>query len=386
MAMSGTPSTAGTWRERWAYRENAGRTEAYANAMTVWQRRDDDLREMHDTVAFASGAPGDALPALSLRHDERIFLTVAGVWSVQAPGVDWLPPPALDAVPLGSPADRVSPGIGIGHGGTAVITNRRLIFVGPGRTDEWAYEKIVGLTHDPAAPMTLIRTRDRRMASGLLVRTEVVEGFRFHLQVAMADAAGDRGALVAHVAELIREHDHRRPRQPLAVEPIDAPLRARWSPVVVLAGTLVVLALLCGVGAIIANAGTTPVPAPALAGPASPVSPSARPDPPSPAAADRTIAPKAAPRLRTASPTPTTPAADPLCGAPPNPLAYTFCAGGSLITDPDAATCDYFDCTGGFRDGRGYLVQCADGRVALSGGRPQSCAWHGGERRIVHER
>jgi hypothetical protein len=383
--MSGTPSTAGTWRERWAYQENASRTAAYTNAMTVWQRRDDDLREMHDTVAFATGAPGDALPALSLRHDERIFLTLAGVWSVQAPGVDWLPPPALDAVPLGSPADRVSPGIRVGHGGTAVITNRRLIFVGPGRTDAWAYEKIVGLTHDPAVPMTLIQTRDRRLAAGLLVRSEVVESFRFHLQLAMADAAGDRGALVAHVAELIREHDHRRPRQPLAVEPIDAPLRARWSPVVVLAGALVVLALLCGVGAIIANAGTTAEPAPTLAAPASAASPSARRSPP-PAAVDRTVAPKAVPRLRTASPTPTTPAGGLLCGAPSNPLAYTFCAGGSLITDPDPATCDYFDCTGAFRDGRGYLVQCADGRVAMSGGRPQSCARHGGERRDVYER
>jgi hypothetical protein len=157
--------------------------------------------------------------------------------------------------------------------------------------------------------------------------------------------------------------------------------------VVVLAGTLVVLALLCGVGAIIANAGTNPVPTPALAASEPPFAAPPAPEPASPSAAPtRTIAPKAAPQQQTASPTPTTAAADLLCGAPPNPLAYSFCAGGSLIADPDEATCDYFDCVGGFWAGRGYLVRCADGMVAMSGGRPQSCARHGGDRGAVYER
>jgi hypothetical protein len=386
--MSGSPSTSGTWRERWAYQENARRGTAYATAIDRWQRRDDDLRDMHDAVSFLTGAPGDTLPGLSLRYDERIFYTLAGVWSVEAPGVDWLPPPALDAVPLGSPADRVPPGIRVGHGGTAVVTNRRLIFVSPLQTDEWPYERIAGLTHDAAAPMTLILTRGRPAVAGLLVLAEVVESFRFHLQLAIADAAGDRGALVAHVDELIREHDNRRPRQPPAVEPIDAPLRARWSPVVVLAGALVVLALLCGVGAIIASAGTNPGPVPALAaseGATAAATPPVERTSPSPART-RTVAPKAAPRQQTASPTPTTAAPDLLCGAPPNPLEYTFCAGGSLIADADEATCDYFDCVGGFWDGRGYLVQCADGQVAMTGGRAQSCARHGGIGRVVRER
>jgi hypothetical protein len=229
LAMSGSRSTSGTWRERWAYEENGRRGTAYAALLGAWERRDDGLRAMRDAAMLLDGSPDDGTLPMSLRHDERVFLTLPGVWSVEAPYVDWLPPPAVDSVPLDLPTGNAPPGVQVGHSGTALVTNRRLIYTGPGQSREWAYGKISGLSHDPAAPMTLIRVDGRAQTSGLLVPPAEVEGFRFYLQLGIADAAGERGALVAHIDELVREHDGRRPVQPLAVEPIDAPLRARWS-------------------------------------------------------------------------------------------------------------------------------------------------------------
>ena len=72
-----------------------------------------------------------------------------------------------------------------------------------------------------------------------------------------------------------------------------------------------------------------------------------------------------------------------LCGAPANPLGYNFC-GGSLIRSPDPAVCDYFDCIASFSDGVGYMEQCQDGTVSMSGGRQGSCSHHGGNRRPVY--
>jgi hypothetical protein len=254
--MNRSRSTSGTWRERWAYQENGRRGKSYAAVLGAWQRRDDRLRAMRDAAAMFDGSPDDGSLPVTLRHDERVLLTLAGVWPVDAPYVEWLPPPAVDSVPLAVPTGDAAPGIHVGHAGAVLITDRRLVFAGPGQSREWAYGKISGLSHDPAAPMTLIQVVDRPRASGLLVLPAVVETFRFHLQLGIADAAGERAALVAHIDELVREHDGRRPVQPLAVEPIDAPLRARWSPLAVVTVTVVVLVVLCGVGALVANAGT----------------------------------------------------------------------------------------------------------------------------------
>jgi hypothetical protein len=227
--MSGSRSTSGTWRERWAYQENGRRGAEYAALLDAWTRRDDGLRAMRDAAMMLGGSPDDGTLPVTLRHDERVLLTLDGVWSVEAPGVEWLPPPAVDTVPLDVPTGNAPPGIRVGYAGTALVTNRRMIYTGPSRSREWAYGKIAGLSHDPAAPMTLIQVADRPQVAGLLVPPAEVESFRFHLQLGIADAAGERGALVAHIDELVREHDGRRPVQPLAVEPIDAPLRARWS-------------------------------------------------------------------------------------------------------------------------------------------------------------
>jgi hypothetical protein len=72
-----------------------------------------------------------------------------------------------------------------------------------------------------------------------------------------------------------------------------------------------------------------------------------------------------------------------LCGAPQNPYGYNFC-GGSLIYDPKPDICSYFACIGNFWNGVGYMIQCNDGMVSMSGGRQGSCSHHDGNLRPVY--
>lgn len=63
-------------------------------------------------------------------------------------------------------------------------------------------------------------------------------------------------------------------------------------------------------------------------------------------------------------------------------MGYDFC-GGERVRRPDHRICDFFDCAQNFWAARGYLVQCRDGAVSLTGGRREACAGHRGVRRTV---
>jgi hypothetical protein len=74
-----------------------------------------------------------------------------------------------------------------------------------------------------------------------------------------------------------------------------------------------------------------------------------------------------------------------LCGAPSNPYSYNYCGRGARITNPKPDICLYFDCIPAFGDGVGYMIECQDGMVSMSGGRRGSCSHHGGNRRTVYD-
>lgn len=82
----------------------------------------------------------------------------------------------------------------------------------------------------------------------------------------------------------------------------------------------------------------------------------------------------------TASPTATEPGG---CGAPVNPYGYTYCGTGTCVYTPAAGVCTWFSCIGYFAHGTGYLVQCHDGMVSMSGGHRGACSYHGGENQPV---
>lgn len=72
------------------------------------------------------------------------------------------------------------------------------------------------------------------------------------------------------------------------------------------------------------------------------------------------------------------------CGAPSNPYGYNFCGNGQVIYSPPADFCSLFTCVGNFVEGRGYVVQCVDGKFSKSGGRPGACSGHGGVGRRLY--
>lgn len=85
-----------------------------------------------------------------------------------------------------------------------------------------------------------------------------------------------------------------------------------------------------------------------------------------------------------AAPVPSKAATTNLCGAPANPYGYNYCGAGSYITSPASGTCSYFSCIGNFSNGKGYMDECQDGTVSMSGGRRGACSDHGGELRPVN--
>ena len=68
-----------------------------------------------------------------------------------------------------------------------------------------------------------------------------------------------------------------------------------------------------------------------------------------------------------------------LCGAPVNPYGYSYCGSGSVVISPPADICTYFKCIPYFLKGKGFMEECRDGMVSMSGGRRGACSYHGGE-------
>lgn len=111
--------------------------------------------------------------------------------------------------------------------------------------------------------------------------------------------------------------------------------------------------------------------------------------PPAPRTTTTTTRPPAPPKTTKKTPQKTTTHAvvhtESTCGAPDNPLGYNYCGRGSLIRDPSPDTCLYFDCIGNWDNGKGYMEECSDGHVSMSGGRRGSCSDHGGDARPVYQ-
>jgi hypothetical protein len=383
-----TDSTGSTWRYRWAHRQNDRRQRAFRGADEAWRRRADELRRLR-TLAESfrgSAAAGAGLP-LELAPGEAVFWTLPAAQLVEVRHTAVLPAPELTVDP-DPPAlrPRRPEGVRVTDAGLAVLTNRRLVLLGGRGRRDWAYGRMTGLSHDPAAPVTLIQVLDRRRTSGLLLPTGAVGDFRFKLTLAFADAIEQRAAVVAQLDELIAEHAQLQPFRPAIVTPAQARLAGRVpggrrSIAVAAALALVVPAMLfesdppVRPGSDVASAAT---PAATVA-PVPPAVPAVRLDPTGAPGHRRRPAVPAPDPSRSAAPQP---AVERRCGAPANPFGYDFC-GGELIRRPARAVCDYFHCAPALWSGRGYLVQCRDGMVSLTGGQPGACAGHRGVRRTV---
>ncbi|KXK62196.1 hypothetical protein AWW66_09750 [Micromonospora rosaria] len=389
--MTKTDST-GTWRYRWAHRHNERLRQAYRADELAWRQRDGELRRLRAVAAGFGGDPGPdpGLP-LALAPDERVHWAVPAARLVEVRHAVVLPAPEL-TVTLGAPPRRTRrpDGVRVADTGLAVVTNRRLVLLGGRGRRDWAYGRMTGLAHDPAAPVTLIQVLDRRAASGLLLPPAAAAEFRFTLTLAFADAIEQRPAIVAQLDELIAEHAQARPFRPEIATPAQARLTARVpggrrTVAVAAAGALLVPAVLLDSDPPVSPGIEVAVAATPHAVPAAPAAGSRRPDrsaaadAPSPEVTATRVARSPKPRRATGA---TPSARDRFCGAPRNPFGYDYC-GGERVHHPDEAICAWFSCGQDFWLGEGYLVQCRDGSVSLSGGQPDACARHRGVRRTV---
>ncbi|MEV4479105.1 hypothetical protein [Micromonospora coxensis] len=374
--MAETDSTGSTWRYTWARKQNERRQHTYREAETAWQRRDDELRRLRGLAAGLRGsaAAGSGLP-LELAPGEVVFRAWPAAQLVEVRHTAVLPAPDLTVEPHPAPLRHRPPdGVRATDAGMAVITNRRLVFVGGSGRRDWAYGRMTGLSHDPAAPVTLVQVLDRKQTGGLLLPATEAADFRFVLTLAFADAIEQRDTVLAQLDELIAEHDQIRPFRPAIATPAQARLTARLpggrrTVAVAAALTLIVPAVLLE--------SDPPV------RPGSEVAAAATP------ASAKSATPKAKPAAKPATkprpkpaPSASTEPAERRCGAPANPMGYDYC-GGERIRRPDHRVCDHFDCVQEFFAGRGYLVLCKDGSVSLTGGRRNACAGHEGVRRTI---
>ncbi|MFR9778131.1 hypothetical protein ACL02O_19015 [Micromonospora sp. MS34] len=387
--MAKTDSTGSTWRYRWAHRQNERRQRSFRAADEAWRRRDEELRRLRTLAGSFHGSAdaGAGLP-MELSPGEVVFWTLPAAQLVEVRHTAVLPAPELlvdPDPPVVRP--RRPEGVKVTDAGLAVLTNRRLVLLGGRGRRDWAYGRMTGLSHDPGAPVTLIQVLDRRRTSGLLLPTGAVADFRFKLTLAFADAIEQRAAVVAQLDELIEEHTAARPVRPAIVTPAQAHLSAlvpggRRTVAAGAALALIVPAMLfesdppVRPGSEVASAATPAATATPTAPPLAPVVPVEQTTGPKPHRSRS--APTASPS-RDAAPQPV---AERRCGAPANPYGYDFC-GGSRIREPAEGVCDWFDCVPGFWSGRGWLVQCRDGTVSLTGGQRDSCAGHRGFRRTV---
>ncbi|SBT52426.1 hypothetical protein [Micromonospora auratinigra] len=387
--MTKTDSTGSTWRYRWAHRQNERRQQAFRAADEAWRRRDDELRRLRTLAGSFHGSTeaGVGLP-MELHPGEVVFWTLPAAQLVEVRHTAVLPAPELLVEPDPPPLRPRRPeGVKVADAGLAVLTNRRLVLLGGRGRRDWTYGKMTGLSHDPAAPVTLIQVLDRRRTSGLLLPTGAVADFRFKLTLAFADAIEQRAAVVAQLDALIEEHTAARPVRPAVLTPAQAHLSAlvpggRRTVAAGAALALIVPAMLfesdppVRPGSDVAAAAT---PAPTGTPVAPPLAPVLRAEP---TAAPRPERGRSAPKTGASPHGSPQPSAERSCGAPVNPFGYDFC-GGQRIRKPAAGVCDWFDCVPGFWAGKGWLVQCRDGTVSLTGGQRDSCAGHQGFRRTL---
>jgi hypothetical protein len=190
----------------------------------------EDLLAQARTYEGVGGDEADDASPVPLKRDERLFLNVqgaalieprktAGRWEGRSQGVS-VPIPGLSGVRYRVGANRgtyvqgeeVPMPVDVG---TFTITSTRAVFVGPKQTREWAWSKLLGVTHAVEAPWTAIAVSNRQKTSGVLYDNENADAIRFNIDLAVAIATDEREGLVKELeADLEEARSDARPQLP----------------------------------------------------------------------------------------------------------------------------------------------------------------------------
>ena len=89
--------------------------------------------------------------------------------------------------------------------GVFTVTNQRAVFAGAKQTREWAWSKLISVTHDVSAPVTSIAVSNRQKTSSVAYDSQTQEWVRFWIDLATARFAGSDAAYIRHFEELVAE-------------------------------------------------------------------------------------------------------------------------------------------------------------------------------------
>ncbi|MEU1969544.1 hypothetical protein ABZ542_29045, partial [Micromonospora sediminicola] len=218
-------------RLAWARRENERRRRAYETAARAWRRRAEHLDRLRIEADGFHGCalPGTALP-VPLHDGEVVYRILPAVELVEATArhLPGLPVPDLGLAGRLDPTEGPLPaGLRVVDSGTAVVTDRRVAFVGREARRDWSLRDLRGPGHHPDRPVTLLHHADGGTPSGLRMPAAGAPNARFYLTLAHAGAAGGREVVVADVEALAAAHRAARPRPPRPLGPADAPVEGR---------------------------------------------------------------------------------------------------------------------------------------------------------------
>jgi hypothetical protein len=201
--------------------------------LAEWQADDDGLGEVVELARHFRGVTAGEIAGgspVALKPGERIYFVLKGAalieprsagghWEGRTQGVSFRVP--------GTKSMRYRVGANKGHyvrdgerptpidEGTAVVTDKRLVFAGAQQAREWLWAKTIGLQHQDDAPWTAVPVGNRPKVSGIGYDDAHGPEIRFRLDLALAVATGTADAFVAELEADRADHARHRPGAPL---------------------------------------------------------------------------------------------------------------------------------------------------------------------------
>jgi hypothetical protein len=151
-----------------------------------------------------------------LKADERTFLQVEGVFLVEprSGGGHWaggsqgvsvhIPGTKSMRYRIGQTKGTYvqnDPKLTVIDTGSAVVTDKRVVFSGPKYTREWLWSKCIALDHQDDLAYTVIGVSNRQKTSGLGYDHTATPMVRFRLDLALAVENGTTSSLVAELSD-----------------------------------------------------------------------------------------------------------------------------------------------------------------------------------------
>lgn len=203
--------------------------EAAQAALVKWESEVSEVESLLATSRdFEGFDPAEAESPLQLKKGEVIFAIVENAALVEprrlpgkwqggsqavsfrvAKGVYWRTGGTRGTYAQGEEAQQI-----IDDGGTAVITNQRIVFLGTKNTREWAFSKLLGVQHDQDLGVTYIQVSNRQKVSGFGYGGSAADTVRFRVDLALAVFNGKREEMVAELEEELGELKRERPALP----------------------------------------------------------------------------------------------------------------------------------------------------------------------------